>query len=65
MSKKNGKNDENMRVKYIARYVYRIIKLIMFALMLTYFCGCFWYLLSDWNPFDYEESFVKSINTTI
>jgi Ion channel len=54
-----------MRVKYKARYVYRIINLIIFALTLTYFCGCFWYMISEWNPFGYEESFAMNTKKTV
>ena len=48
-----------MRTKYISRYIYKIIKLIIFALTLTYFCGCLWHYLCRWNPFDYPQTFLQ------
>lgn len=51
-----------MRTKYISRYIYKIIKLIIFALLLTYFCGCLWYLLCRLNPFKYAITFADHPN---
>lgn len=38
---------EKMTIKYVSRYVYKVFRLILIALMLTYFLGCTWYFLVD------------------
>lgn len=58
----NNHYHELMRTKYISRYIYKIIKLILFALMLTYFCACLWYGLCRWNPGNYEKTFLDHPN---
>ena len=41
-------------------YAYRIIRLIIIAIIITYFVGCFWYFVSnELNPADTEDTFVK------
>lgn len=41
-------------------YVYKIFRLIIFAIIFTYFLGCFWYLLSnEFNPSSEKDTFVK------
>ena len=34
-----------MKYLYVAKYVYKIIRLLLLAITLTYFLGCFWYIL--------------------
>lgn len=53
-----------MRTKYISRYIYKIIKLILFALLLTYFCACLWYGLCRWNPGAYPKTFLDHPNVS-
>jgi hypothetical protein len=36
-----------MRIKYISRYIYKVFRLIVIALLLTYFLGCIWYYLVE------------------
>lgn len=57
-----NRRHEMMRIKYISRYIYKIIKLIVFAILLTFFCGCFWHYLCKWNPFKYEVTFIQHPN---
>ena len=61
---KDGSNHhhELMRTKYISRYIYKIIRLIAFALLLTYFSGCVWHYFCNLNPFNYSETFVNNEN---
>lgn len=48
---KNPKDEksrqEKMRIKYISRYIYKVFRLIVIALLLTYFLGCIWYYLVE------------------
>lgn len=53
---------EKMNIKYISRYIYKIIRLILMSIMLTYFLGCFWYYLSSELSFDEENTFIKRYN---
>ena len=32
---------------YMFMYVYRIFRLVIIAFFITYFIGCFWYMISD------------------
>lgn len=36
-----------MTIKYISRYVFKVFRLILIAIMLAYFLGCGWYLFVD------------------
>lgn len=41
-------------------YLYKIFRLIIIAIIITYFIGCLWYLISnEVNPSDTEFTFVK------
>jgi hypothetical protein len=41
-------------------YAYKIFRLIIIAIIITYFVGCFWYFISnDLNPADLQDTFVK------
>lgn len=41
-------------------YAYKIIRLIIIAIIITYFVGCSWYFISnELNPSGTEETFVK------
>jgi hypothetical protein len=40
-----------MNVLYAAKYVYKIIRLIIIAITLTYFLGCAWYYITSKNFF--------------
>ena len=41
-------------------YSYRILRLIIIAIIITYFIGCFWYLISnDLNNPEDDNTFVK------
>ena len=39
--------EERMAAQYLLMYAYRIFRLIIIAIILTYFVGCLWYLISD------------------
>lgn len=42
-------------------YVYKIIRLIFFAIIITYFVGCSWYFVSnELNPAGTVDTFVKN-----
>ena len=41
-------------------YAYKIIRLIIIAIIITYFVGCSWYFISnELNPESDEDTFVK------
>lgn len=52
---------EKMNIKYISRYAYKVFRLILIALMLTYFLGSFWYFMVTIMPTDdnYNNFVVK------
>ena len=41
---------EKMNILYASKYVYKVIRLIIIAITLTYFLGCLWYYLTKANP---------------
>jgi len=47
--------------QYILMYSYKIFRLIVIAIIITYFVGCFWYLMShQLNDPDDPNTFIKS-----
>lgn len=46
-SKKEKSRQEKMTIKYVARYIFKVFRLILIAIMLAYFLGCTWYLFVD------------------
>lgn len=54
---------EKMTIKYVSRYVYKVFRLILIALMLTYFLGCTWYFLVDvFEDSDTSQNFLEKYN---
>ena len=43
MSSKNQSRDEKIVAQYMIMYVYKIIRLIIIACIITYFIGCAWF----------------------
>lgn len=43
----NQSRDEKIVLKYMLLYFYKIFRLIIIAVIITYFIGCFWWLLSS------------------
>lgn len=43
----NQSRDEKILLKYMLLYFYKIFRLIIIAVIITYFIGCFWWLLSS------------------
>jgi len=39
----NSSRDEKIVAQYMMLYVYKIFRLIIIAVIITYFIGCFWY----------------------
>ena len=39
--------DEKIVAQYMLLYFYKIFRLIIIAIIITYFIGCFWFLLSS------------------
>jgi len=50
----NSSRDERIVAQYMMMYVYRIFRLIIIAIIFTYFIGCFWYMSSE--VLNYETS---------
>ena len=48
-SSKSGQRDEKIVTRYIVLYVYRIIRLIIIAMFITYFIGCFWFYFCNFT----------------
>jgi len=47
LSKKEMQRDLKMNIKFMSKYLYKIASLVMIAIFLTYFLGCFWYWISS------------------
>ena len=45
--------DERIKAQYILMYSYRIFRLVIIAIIITYFIGCFWFLIS--NELNFSE----------
>lgn len=43
----NLQREERIVAVYMFMYVYRIFRLVIIAFFITYFIGCFWYMISD------------------
>ena len=40
----NSSRDERIVAQYMMLYIYKIVRLIIIAIIITYFIGCFWYM---------------------
>ena len=56
----NTSRQEKMNVLYASKYVYKVIRLIIIAITLTYFLGCFWYYITVQNFYHDESTFFKT-----
>jgi len=57
----SSSRDERIVAQYMLMYFYKIFRLIIIAIIITYFLGCFWYLISnEMNPASAEQTFVKN-----
>ncbi len=48
----NSAREDRIVVQYIFMYIYRAFRLVIIALLITYFLGCFWYLISSFLNLD-------------
>ncbi|CDW72458.1 cation channel family protein [Stylonychia lemnae] len=57
---RSSNRQDRIVAQYILMYSYKIFRLIIIAIIITYFVGCFWYLISsNLNSDDnYDQSFV-------
>jgi len=44
LTSEEGSRDDKIIAEYKMLYVYKVVRLIMIAIILTYFIGCFWFL---------------------
>jgi hypothetical protein len=59
----NQAGDEKIETQYMLLYVYKIIRLIIIAIIITYFVGCFWWLFcSNYTSNDSENTFINYFN---
>lgn len=59
----SSSRDERIVAQYMLMYFYKIFRLIIIAIIITYFLGCFWYLISnELNPNGTKMTFVKSFD---
>lgn len=49
----NNNNDEEIVKQYQILYLYKLIRMIIIAFIITYFLGCIWYFISE--NFNTEE----------
>lgn len=52
----NTSRDEKIVAQYMLLYVIKIIRLIFFAIIITYFIGCIWYWFCDSQRLEGENS---------
>ena len=56
----NSSRDERIVTQHIVMYCYKIMRLIIIAVIITYFIGWFWYFVSDtFNNSNSSRTFVK------
>jgi len=57
----NSSRDERIVAQYMLMYAYRVFRLVIIAIIITYFIGCFWFLLSNELNFadEGDNTFVK------
>lgn len=51
----NLQREERIVAMFLFMYVYRIFRLLVIAFFITYFIGCFWYMISDNLNSDYDR----------
>ena len=55
----NSSRDEKIVAQYMLLYVYKIFRLIIIAIIITYFIGCFWfYFCTLYKDVDGDKSFI-------
>ena len=55
----NSSRDERISSQYTMMYIYRVFRLLIILVIITYFQGCFWFLIS--NEIDRSDhNFVKN-----
>lgn len=55
----NQSRDEKIVAQYMMLYVYKIFRLIIIAIIITYFIGCIWFLFCDIYNDSEPNSFIK------
>ena len=53
----NNNNDEEIVKQYQILYLYKLIRMIIIAFIITYFLGCIWYFISE--NFNTEEDILN------
>ena len=51
--------EENITMQYMMLYVFKIFRLIILAMIITYFIGCLWWYLCSLKVGDGENSFIN------
>ena len=51
----NSSRDEKIVAQYMLLYIYKIFRLIVIAIIITYFIGCFWWYMGESNGRSIEE----------
>ena len=59
----NLQREERIVAMFLFIYVYRIFRLVIIALFITYFIGCFWYMISDNLNHDWDIKNSKTFVT--
>ena len=62
----NSSRDEKIIAQYMLMYAYKIFRLVIIAIIITYFIGCFWYFISNQanlsDDNDNGRTFIKFFN---
>lgn len=55
----NQSRDEKIVAQYMMLYVYKIFRLIIIAIIITYFIGCIWFMFCTIYNDTEPNSFIK------
>ena len=58
----NSSRDERIVAQYMMMYAYRIFRLVIIAIIITFFVGCFWFMVS--NDLNYDSD-IEEGNTFV
>lgn len=51
----SSKKEENIAKQYTILYIFKILRLIILAVIIAYFTGCFWYMFCENVTFSHEH----------
>lgn len=55
----SNSQEDRITVQYIVMYIYKVFRLFIIAIIITYFTGCVWFLSADISRETRELSFIE------